>query len=142
LQLVQRLGGQLLSAVKNSVPMVQIKTGLIFTKKLLYGVAAGVCLLAACKKNCNNVEQELIDKAKSENPSCICSPYIKKYNWKGQVVYMRYISGAACDGIPFFYSGNGTQLSLPSGTTFDQFLAQSTLLEVVWSCNETPVTHQ
>jgi hypothetical protein len=112
-------------------------------KKLLYVLTVGVCLLAACKKSkSNNVEDELINKVKTENPDCTCDPYIKKYEWKGRIVYVQAVAGPACSSIPFYYNSSGERFELPSRITFDEFFAEATFIKDVWSCKDTRFTHQ
>ncbi|WP_158085491.1 hypothetical protein [Niastella vici] len=50
---------------------------------------------------------------------------------------MKYFNGANCDGIPFFYNSNGERLNLLQEVNFDKFLAESTFIELVWSCAQT-----
>lgn len=108
-------------------------------KKLLYILTMGVCLLTACKKSkSTSVEDELINKAKTENPNCVCDPYIKKYEWKGRIVYLQAAAGPACSYIPLFYNSSGERFELPSRITFNDFFAEATFLQDVWSCKETP----
>jgi len=122
---------------------VSRKNGIMSVKKLLYVLTVGVCLLAACKKSkSNNVEDELINKVKTENPDCICDPYIKKYEWKGRIVYVQAVAGPACSSIPFYYNSSGERFELPSRITFDEFFAEATFIKDVWSCKETRFTHQ
>ncbi|HUP11697.1 MAG TPA: hypothetical protein VM187_05785, partial [Niastella sp.] len=115
-------------------------TGLMSVKKLLFGLTTGACLLAACKKSKSlHVEEELIGKMKAENITCICDPYLKKYEWTGRTVYLKYMSGPSCNGIPVYYNSTGERLVLPNGTTFDEFLAEATFITELWSCKETRV---
>jgi hypothetical protein len=118
--------------------MVQEKIGLMSLKKIFYVLTMGVCLLAACKKNRpNSIEEELIKNAKADNPTCICDPFINKYRWQGEIVYVKAVSGPTCNSTPWFYNSNGEQFSLPQGVTFDKFSAESTFIEVLWSCKQT-----
>lgn len=108
----------------------------MFMKKMVFALTIGVCVLAACKKSRSlTVEEELINKVKSEKPGCVCEPYIKKYKWNGDyILYVQYISGPACNGVPIYYNSKGERIALPSRITLDAFLANATLLEEVWSC--------
>lgn len=111
--------------------------------KLLYVLTMGVCLLTACKKNkLTSFEQELIWKTKTENPNCICDPFINKYNYKGNIVYMKSIAGVTCNGWPTFYGENGESFDLPQGMTVAEFVAQLEFIKQIYSCKEKPVTHQ
>jgi hypothetical protein len=112
-------------------------------KKLLYAITMGVCLLAACKKSkSTSVEDELINKVKADNPGCICDPYIKQYEWKGRIVYVQAVAGPACSSIPFYYNSSGERFELPGRITLDEFFAEATFIKDVWSCKESPLTHQ
>jgi hypothetical protein len=110
-------------------------------KKLSFTLIIGVCLLG-CRKESKNVEEELINNAKSESGTCVCDPYIAKFNWKGRIVYEQYIKGPLCNGVVRYYDSNGGQFYLPAGMTWDIFRAQATFIEEIWSCTETPITHQ
>ena len=118
--------------------MAQEKFGLMAVRKIFYVLTMGVCLIAACKKSHpNNKEEELINKVKAESKTtCFCNPYLKKYLWQGETVYMRYMNGANCDGFPIFYNSNGEQFNLHQEVTFEKFLAESTFIQVLWSCKE------
>jgi hypothetical protein len=111
--------------------------------KFLYVLTVGVCLLTACKKNKpNTVEEELISKVRSENPDCICDPFISKYEWLGRVVYVQAYMGPACSTIPAFYNASGEKTEVPSRISFDEFIAQSTFIKEIWSCKEDRAVHQ
>lgn len=112
-------------------------------KKILYVLTVGACLLTACKKDkVNTVEDELINKVKSENPDCICDPFINKYEWLGRIVYVQAYMGPACSTMPAFYNASGEKTEVPARISFDDFIAQSTFIKEVWSCEETRFVHQ
>jgi hypothetical protein len=105
--------------------------------KLFYVFIMGVCLFAACKKNkSNSVEDELINKAKADNPACTCDPYINKYEREGQVIYVQAVRGPACNSIPFFYNSKGERFEIPEGVSYGDFLADYTFIKEIWSCHE------
>ena len=104
-------------------------------KKALYVLTVSACLLTACKKDkVNTVEDELINKVKTENPGCLCDPFINKYEWLGRIVYVQAYMGPACSTMPAFYNSKGEKTEVPARRGFDEFLAQSTFIEEVWSC--------
>ena len=105
-------------------------------KKLFYVLSTCVCLLAACKKSSSNTEEKLISKVTGEISSCICNPYINKYLWKGEIVYLQYSRGANCTGVANFYNKNGERMTLEKEISFDKFLSESTFIKEIWSCKE------
>jgi hypothetical protein len=102
--------------------------------KIFYVLAVGLCLLAACSKSSSNTKEKLIAKVKAQTPGCLCEPYLRKYQWKGRIVYLWYMSGPACNGIPVYYNSSGERIELPGRTTLDVFFNESKFLEEVWTC--------
>jgi len=127
--------------MEQKIPLAQSKARF---KKLFYALIAGICLLTACKKDCKepDTEEKLINTAIAESGDCFCDPYLNKYSWKGRTVYMRYIKGPTCNGVAMYYNSSGEKIILPNGTTFDEFLAESTFIEELWSCKDPRTTHE
>lgn len=112
-------------------------------KKALYVLTVSACLLTACKKDkVNNVEDELINKVKTENPDCLCDPFINKYEWLGRITYVQAYMGPACSTMPAFYNSKGEKTEVPARISFDEFIAQSKFIEEVWSCKDDHAQHQ
>lgn len=94
-------------------------------------------VLFACSKNGKEDTkvpasiQQLIDG----NTSCVCDPYIKLYTWRGELVYLRYMSGPLCNGVPVYYNEEGEEITMEAGYTLDQFLAEGQFVKTVWQCS-------
>ncbi len=106
--------------------------------KYLVRIAKGLIIaslfLPSCKKEIKELPaslKEIIENSKS----CICSPYINQYLWKGKVTYLASCGGPACSCTRTYYDTEGAVIVMPTGYTFDNFSKESTFVKTVWSCD-------
>ena len=105
-------------------------------------ILAGVVLLyaAACsKKNGPSTDVPLpasLQKMIAQDTNCTCSPYLKEYVWRNQVVYLQGCAGTACNCFSLYYTAEGEPIEMPAGYTVDNFLAEAPLVKIVWSCGQ------
>lgn len=105
--------------------------------KIFIVFALSLALFSCSKKDNGPAElpaaiQQLID----ENSGCTCDPYIKLYTWRGESIYVRYIAGPLCNGVPLYYDENGETVTMATGYTLDMFLAESQFIKTIWQCSE------
>src|SRR5262249_51716136 len=100
-----------------------------------------VCItsLVACSKTSNKCDKDelpaSIESVIANTRNCTCLPYINLYTWKGNNVYMQYIKGPTCNGVPVYYDKDGNNITMAQGYTIDQFLDESTFIKEVWHCS-------
>jgi hypothetical protein len=102
--------------------------------KLFIAFALSLVLFSCSKKDNNPALPAGIQLAIDTYTSCTCDPYIKLYAWRGQAVYLQYIAGPTCNGVPVYYNKDGERITMDTGYTLDQFLAESRFVRTVWQC--------
>ena len=104
--------------------------------KLFIVFALSLTLFSCSKKDDKDPGLPVaIQQAIDEYTSCICDPYIKLYTWRGESVYLQYINGPLCNGIPVYYNATGEKITMETGYTLDMFLAESVFTKTVWECS-------
>ncbi|HWK02544.1 MAG TPA: hypothetical protein VNS58_02870 [Puia sp.] len=107
------------------------------TKTLLILTSIVLLYLTACsKKTADEPLPAPLQKLIAQDTGCICNPYLQKYTWRNQVVYMLGYASINCDWIPFYYDAAGEPLILPAGYTLTTFGAEMKPIKIVWSCGK------
>lgn len=101
--------------------------------KMLGCIVLSVFIFLSCKQEKLDVPEPL--KAIIANSKdCSCSPFIDKYLWRSQTVYLSSCSGAACDCTTLYYDATGKEFKMDSTYHPDQFRQEAQLIKHVWSC--------
>ena len=93
-------------------------------------------VLLSCNKpkETDEIPQSIQTIISSSWPDCVCLPYINKYKWQGQVVYVLAYRGPACSWTPGYFNKDGEPMVMATDYSFDEFLVESLLLGLVWEC--------
>ncbi|HTE13427.1 MAG TPA: hypothetical protein VK645_20750 [Chitinophagaceae bacterium] len=109
--------------------------------RLFLGFIACAAICCSCSKNQVVVLEAVpdpitavIQDLKTQNPTCICEPYMNQYIWKNENVYVLAEKGAYCNWAPVYYHSNGERFEVKTGYTYDKFLQESQLVKNVWTC--------
>ncbi len=91
---------------------------------------------SSCSKNTEPdvLPQTLQAIIANSEPACTCLPYINKYLWKGQKIYVLAFRGPACNWTPGYYDEEGNPFVMTTGYQFDRFLKESFFLKEIWRC--------
>jgi len=89
-------------------------------------------LLFSCAKE-NDTPQAIKELIKNYS-HCECDPFIDKYLWKGQEIYLSSCRGPACNCITLYYDKNGREFKMAEGYTNDDFRKDTKFLKSVWYC--------
>lgn len=127
----------LFSNAQRFIPVGSQRVKIPTMSKLFIAFALLLTLFSCSKKDSNDAHLPAgIQQAIAGYTSCTCDPYIKLYTWRGQSVYLQYILGPLCNGIPIYYDANGERLTMEAGYTLDMFLAESVFVRTVWECSQ------
>lgn len=101
-------------------------------KALVAGIL--ITLQIACTKN--KINDPLPDALQTiiDNSNCTCQPWINKYYWKAQDVYVLGYAGVTCNWVPVYFDASGTTIEMPKDYTFGDFLKQAAFIEKNWDC--------
>jgi hypothetical protein len=70
----------------------------------------------------------------SSSKNCACIPFVDKYSWRNQTVYLSSCAGPACDCLTVYYDESGIKFNMDSGYMPGDFRAEAQLLKNVWRC--------
>lgn len=79
---------------------------------------------------------EAIRQLISTHSNCLCEPYIYKYLWRSNTVYLSSCAGPACDCTTTYYDENGHEFKMQPGYSPDNFRQESQFLKNVWTCKK------
>lgn len=113
---------------------------IIFTRKTIVCFLLAALVLLSCKQETVQEKNiaELPEPLKTyiaATKDCTCKPYIDKYLWRNQTVYLSSCSGPACDCMTLYYDTAGTKIQMDSGYYPSQFRQEAQLVAHVWRCN-------
>ena len=94
-----------------------------------------IFLLLSCKRD--KTISELPQPLKTfiaNSKDCTCEPFIDKYLWRNQTVYLSSCGGPTCDCITLYYNEQGEKMNMDSGYYPDQFRQEAQLVKHVWRC--------
>lgn len=99
-----------------------------------------ILLISCCFLACKKEQEEQLPASiqtliRSAGTECTCLPYINKYRWKGNIVYVLAYKGPACNWAPSFYNSKGEPDITPAPLSFMDFYNEAKLIETVWECN-------
>jgi hypothetical protein len=107
------------------------------TKTILIPISVVLLYVTACsKKAADDQLPASLQKVIAQDTSCICDPYLKKYTWRNQVVYLLGAAGPACDWAPLYYTAVGEPLTMATGYTVDNFWKEAKIIKIAWSCGK------
>ncbi|MEI9947136.1 MAG: hypothetical protein WDN26_23340 [Chitinophagaceae bacterium] len=92
----------------------------------------------SCSKDSSHSPEipETIKLMIDENTSCYCEPYINLYEWRGQEIYFYSGKGPLCNWMPAYFNSKGVAIQMDGGYRADDFLGDSKLVKVIWTCAE------
>lgn len=103
--------------------------------KIAIAILLPVFILSGCDKESDELPPSLKAEV-AKNSDCVCLPYLDKYSWRGQIVFVHKIKGPTCYWFPLYYDRNGLRIEMEAGYTFDKFTQDATLIKLVWECKE------
>ena len=91
-------------------------------------------LFAGCKKDDKTLPVPASVKLLIQQYDCTCGPFVDKYTWRHKIVYLYSCNGPNCNCVTFYYDAEGNQFYMHTGYTADDFIAEASRIENVWTC--------
>jgi hypothetical protein len=91
-------------------------------------------VLLSCKREKWADVPEPLKAIITNTKDCACEPYIDKYLWRNQTVYLSSCGGPTCDCLTVYYDEAGKEFKMDSGYYPDQFRQEAQLIKHVWRC--------
>lgn len=109
----------------------------IFFKNRIIVVLSSIIVVCSLSFHCKKEELGIPESIKfliTNNENCTCNPFIDKYEWRNKIVYLYSCNGPTCNCVTWYYDATGTQFTMDTGYTPDDFKAESKFLGNVWTC--------